>query len=221
MVIVLIIAAVFALVSEIVFEHKFPVEAIVIFVIIVINLTISFIQEFNANKALLALKQMTTPLTRVLRNNEQVQIPTSEIVVGDIVYLEEGNVIPADLRLFDLNNFRVQESSLTGESISTSKNENVCDLNLTIADRTNIAYASTVVTHGNSFGVVIAIGKNTEIGKIASMIEENKETIPPLKRKLNKVAKILSLIGAIVCLLILIIGSIHMFIHNEICNFTD
>lgn len=185
-------------------------EAIVILVIVALNTTISIIQEKKAASALEALKNMGAPTARVLREGEESQVPARELVAGDIVYLEDGSIVPADIRLIDSNNLKVQEASLTGESVPVEKDDDTCFAEDTaLGDRSNMAYSSSIVMYGNGTGVVVETGMHTEVGQIANLLEQQDEYETPLKQKLNSVGKILSIFGLCVCIVIFVIGSLY------------
>ena len=206
MVIILFIAMIFSLVMYFIDGEGLP-EAIVIFCVIVLNAAVGVIQEKKAADALEALKKMTAPNARVLRNGEESIVPASELVPGDIVYLEDGAIVPADIRIINDNNMSVQEASLTGESVPSPKDApTVLPEDAPLGDRVNMAYSSSVVMYGNAVGIVVGTGMNTEVGKIADMLKKQDDFQTPIKRKLNSVGKILTVIGLIVCVAIMIIG---------------
>ena len=204
MVLILIAAA---LISIFLGEYT---EAIVIGIIVLLDAVIGIIQEKKASDAIDALKNMSSPTARVLRQFEESIIPTKNLVPGDIVFIEDGNIVPADIRLIESSNLKIEEASLTGESVPSEKDaDDEVPENALLADRTNIAYASSIVSYGNGIGVVVATGMNTEVGKIAGMLDSENELETPLKQKLNAVGKKLSVVGIIVCILIFIIGFIY------------
>ena len=171
MVIILVIAMIFSLVMSFI-DGEGLAEAIVIFVVIVVNATVGVIQEKKAADSLEALKKMTAPNARALRNGEESIVPASELVPGDIVYLEDGCIVPADIRIINDNNMSIQEASLTGESLASQKDGKiVLPENAPLGDRVNMAYSSSIVTYGNGEGVVVGTGMNTEVGKIANMLK--------------------------------------------------
>ena len=185
-------------------------EGIVILVIIFINAIISIIQEKKALDAIDALRNMNAHYTTVIRGGKKKNILTKNVVVGDIVYLEDGNIVPADMRLIEENGLKVDESSLTGESVPVEKDANgILDESTTLADRTNMVYSSTIISYGTALGVVTATSKDTEVGSIATMLEDTNSIDTPLKRKLNKVGEILSIIGVLVAVLIFGIGLLY------------
>lgn len=182
-------------------------EALVIFAIVVMNTIIGIVQESKAQSSLEALRNMSAPSARVLRQGEESIVPASNLVPGDIVFLRDGDMVPADMRLIDTANLKIQEASLTGESVPSEKEcEDVLPENCTLGDRTNMAYSSSIVTYGRATGVVVATGMNTEVGNIAGYIEGENDLDTPLKRKMNSVGKTLTVVGLIICVAILAIG---------------
>ncbi len=185
-------------------------EAIVILIIVCLNAIIGIIEEKKASNALEALRNMSAPTARVLREGEESTISANLLVPGDIIYLEDGSIVPADIRLLKSSNLKIQESSLTGESIPSEKDfEDILPEDAVLGDRTNMAYTSSIVTYGNGLGVVVATGMNTEVGHIAKMLDDEDEFHTPLKEKLNSVGKTLSIVGIIVCILIFGIGYLY------------
>ena len=159
-------------------------EGVVILVIIFINAIISIIQEKKALDAIDALRNMNAHYTTVIRGGKKKNILTKNVVVGDIVYLEDGNIVPADMRLIEENGLKVDESSLTGESVPVEKDANgILDESTTLADRTNMVYSSTIISYGTALGVVTATSKATEVGSIATMLEDTDSIDTPLKKK--------------------------------------
>lgn len=204
MIIILFVAAI---VSYLLGEKA---EAIVILVIIIINIIISVFQEKKAENAVELLKSMNAPNVKVLRDGIRKIISAKELVIDDIVFIEDGDIVPADLRLLETSRLQIAEASLTGESVPVYKDENVVlDENTLLGDRVNMAYSSTIVTYGSGMGIVVAIGMDTEVGKIANMLENANELDTPLKQKLNKIGKILSLVGIVVSIIVFIIGLLY------------
>ena len=201
MIIVLIFAAI---VSGLVGE---PQDAIAIIVIVLLNAVIGFVQGFRAEKALAALKQLAAPSATVRRNGQIVLIPSDQLVPGDVVLLADGNLIPADLRLTHSAQLQVNEAALTGESLPVDKISNdLNDAELAIADRLNIAYKGTVVTRGRGEGIVTAIGMQTEIGKIATLLTEEDTTQTPLQRRMARFGKRLAILILCICAVIFVSG---------------
>jgi Ca2+-transporting ATPase len=175
------------------------VDTIIILVIVLLNAVIGFVQEYRAEKTMEALKKMATSKTNVVRDGGTHNIPSSELVPGDIVLLEAGQVTPADLRLVEVHSLRVEESSLTGESVAVDKVTNpVADDDAVIGDRVNMAYRGTTITNGRGKGIVVATGMDTEIGKIAAMLQED-GTRTPLQVRMADFSKKLSYLIFIIC----------------------
>lgn len=186
------------------------VEASVIFFIVVVNSIIGIIQEKKAQSSLAALKTMSAPTATVMRGGIEKIIPASELVIGDLVILASGDMVPADLRLIQSANLKIAEASLTGESIASEKNAKaVLSVDCPLGDRKNMAYTSSIVTYGRGSGIVTKTGMDTEIGQIAGMLENDDASDTPLKRKLNTVGKVLTIIGLIICVLIFAIGAFY------------
>ena len=210
MVLILIAAAAFSFVMSFFEDGEGLAECIVILVVVALNATVGVVQEKKAANALEALKNMTAPTARVLREGEESVVPASQLVPGDIVYLEDGCIVPADIRIIQDSNMKVQEAALTGESVPSEKDgPTVLPEDAPLGDRVNMAYSSSIVMYGNATGIVVGTGMNTEVGKIAGLLEEQDETDTPMKRKLNAVGKALSLVGLIVCVAIFAIGLIR------------
>ncbi len=181
-------------------------DTIVIIIIILLNAIIGFIQEYRAEKAMEALKKMASVRAIVNRDGKPVNIPSEELVPGDLVLLESGNVIPADMRLMDTQSLMINESALTGESVASNKNKELINgAEIPLGDRLNMAYISTLVNNGRGSGIVVSTGMNTEIGKIANMLQED-ETETPLKKRMADFGKKLSYIIFFICFLLFGIG---------------
>lgn len=181
-------------------------DALIILVIVLLNAILGFVQEYRAEKAMEALKKMAALNAQVIREGVAVSLPSSEIVPGDIVFLEAGNAVPADIRLTETYSLHIDESALTGESVPADKNEAVIEGgDIPLGDRFNIAYKGTLVTNGRARGVVVGTGMSTEIGKIASMLQED-ETVTPLQKRMTDFGKKLSYIILFICLLLLGVG---------------
>ena len=181
-------------------------DTIIIFVIIVLNATVGFIQEYRAEKAMDALKKMTVVQAHVIRDNQSLVISSSELVPGDVVILEAGNVTPADMRLMEAHSLRVDESSLTGESVPSEKiSAELSEKNIPLGDQLNMIFKGTLVTNGRAKGVVVATGMKTELGKIAGLLQE-KEAATPLQERMTKFGKNLSYIILLICLVLFVTG---------------
>ena len=196
-----------ALISVFVGETK---DAIVIMSIVVVNAMLGLYQEGKAEKALESLKKMASPTAKVLRDGKTQEIPAAQLVPGDVVILETGDIIPADLRLVESSNLKIEEASLTGESVPSEKKASIELADVTpLGDRRNMAYMSTIVTYGRGKGVVVETGGSTEIGKIATMIQSIDEESTPLQKKLNQLGKILGITVILVCIAVFGIGLIQ------------
>lgn len=170
------------------------VDSGVILGVVIINAVIGFIQEAKAEKAIESLKKMLSPSATTLRDGRKVVIPAEELVPGDVVFIQSGDKTPADLRLFKAKNLQIDEAPLTGESLPVNKTTGALDKELPVADRTNMAFSGTLVTYGQGSGLVAATGDNTEIGRIAGMLQEVKEIETPLIRKLATFSKVLMVV---------------------------
>ncbi len=194
MVIILLIAAVISTALAIYQkEYSNLFEGGIIFFIVILNATMGVIQENKAENALESLKKSTEPFCEVIRDGVQQKIKTVELVKGDIVVLEAGDIVPADLRLIETHSMKIDESSLTGESLTIEKNANLeLAQNTPLSERKNMAYSGTVVAYGRGMGVVAEIGTDTEFGKISVLIQTGKKELTPLQKSLNKIGKIIS-----------------------------
>jgi len=186
------------------------VDAIAIMAIVVLNSIMGLVQEGRAEQALAALKKMAAPNATVVRDGRQQIVPAADLAPGDVVVLETGNYVPADVRLTSSANLRVEEASLTGESVPVEKNaEQTIDPPVGIGDRLNCAYMSTIVTYGRGRGLVVATGMQTEIGKIAEMIQSTEEEPTPLQVKLEQLGKWLGIAALAVCGAVGVIGIVR------------
>lgn len=184
------------------------VDAIIILFVVILNAAIGVFQEYKAEKAIDALQQMTTPRSLVRRDGEVREINSEEIVPGDIIVIDAGRFIPADLRLIESANLQIEESALTGESVPSEKDANALheDPQTPLGDKSNMAYLSTLATYGRGEGVVVATAMDTEIGKIAKILDEDIEEMTPLQKRLNELGRILGFLAIGICVLIFIIG---------------
>ncbi len=186
------------------------IEAIVIMAIVVLNAAVGIIQESKAEEALAALKKMAAPEAHVLRDGHRIVVPSRELVPGDIVLLEAGNVVPADLRLLESMNLKIEEASLTGESLPVNKHaEETLNEEASLGDRRNSAYMSTLISYGRGAGLVVATGMQTEIGNIAEMLQSFEEEQTPLQRKLDQLGKMLGIASLIICGLVFLVGLVR------------
>lgn len=177
-------------------------DAVIIGVVVVLNATVGVLQEGKARKALDALKKLTSPRAMVLREGKPMELPAAELVTGDVVFLETGCQVPADLRLIQTTNLKVEESALTGEALPVEKDALFLvgkGVESPLGDRRNMAYMSTIVTYGRGMGIVSATGMHTEIGQIASLISTDKEELTPLQKRLGELGKVLSILSLGLC----------------------
>ena len=216
MIIVLIIAAIVSGVVGIL-EGEGVTDTIIILVVVIVNAIIGVAQENKAEKSLEALQKLSAHASKVVRNGNIVVVPSRELVQGDIVVLETGDYVPADLRIVEAVNLKSQESALTGESVPVEKTVDAISDEVGIGDRTNMLFSSSLITYGRGKGIVVETGMNTEVGKIAEIINSSEETTTPLQEKLNKLGKTLGIAALAICVFIFIIGwlygkePIHMF----------
>jgi P-type Ca2+ transporter type 2C len=181
-------------------------DTIVILIIVLLNAIIGFFQEYRAEKAMLALKQMAVTQARVLRDGSTTWLPAPELVPGDIVLLESGNAVPADLRIVESISLKIEEAALTGESHAADKITSSLEADdLPLGDKKNMAFKGTFVTHGRGTAVVIATGMQTELGRIAKMLQEE-ETLTPLQQRLAAFGKKLSVLVLLLCILFFVAG---------------
>lgn len=209
MILILLVAAVVSGVVG-VMEGEGLVDTFVILGILVLNAFIGAYQEKKAESSLEALKNLSAPETKVLRDGSVLQVPSRELVPGDIVILETGAVIPADLRLVEAINLKVQESALTGESLPVDKQTEALEgEDVPLGDRTNMAFSSGMVTYGRGRGIVVGTGMNTQVGKIADMLQQTADTETPMSRRLEQLGKTLGIAALIICAVIFIVGILY------------
>ncbi|TFG79054.1 MAG: ATPase, partial [Chrysiogenales bacterium] len=183
------------------------IEAVAILAIVVLNATLGVIQDRRAEEALAALKKLAAPEAQVLRDGSRRGIPGPEIVPGDIVFIEAGNFVPADLRLVEAVNLRLEEAALTGESVPVQKDANIrLEANVPLGDRKNTAFMGTLVNSGRGRGIVVSTGMHTQIGLIAEMLQNVKEETTPLQKRLDGLGKVLGGAALAVCALVFAIG---------------
>ena len=194
------------------------VESLVIFIVLMINSVVAVVQTKRAESSLDALRQMSAPSAKVLRNGEKTSIPARELVVGDIVSLEAGDFIPADGRLIDVQNLRVEEGMLTGESEPVEKFSDVIEGEVALGDRKNMVFSSSLVVYGRADFLVTAIAEQTEIGKIAQMLETAEAKQTPLQQKLEKFGKQLGWAILALCALIFAVQILRLFTTNQTAN---
>lgn len=210
MIIILILASVVSAgVSYLQGENDY-IDSVIIIAIVILNAIMGVMQEAKAEKSIEALKQMTPPKAKVTRNNgESKEVNAEELVPGDIIVLEAGNYVPADCRLLESHNLKIEESSLTGETEGVLKDADmIAKKDVALGDMKNLAFMTSIVVNGSGKAVVTEVGMNTKVGKIANMIIEDKEPETPIQKKLAQVGKILGLTCLAICVLIFIIGMI-------------
>ena len=209
MIIVLIIAAIVSGIVGVA-QGEGITDTIIILIVVIANAIIGVAQEAKAEKSLEALQKLSGHEAKVIRDGNIQTIPARELVEGDIVVLDTGDYIPADLRIFEAVNLKAQESSLTGESVPVEKQASaINEEELPIGDRANMLFSSSLVTYGRGKGIVVETGMNTEVGKIAEMLSGTEEQETPLQKKLNALGKTLGIVSLVICIIIFIIGIIQ------------
>lgn len=201
----LILLLVFAGILSLALGEK--IESIAIFVIILLNAILGFVQEYRAEKAIVALKKISAPTAKVLRDGKEQKIPAREVVPGDILSLESGDIVSADSRIIELSSLQIDEASLTGESVPSKKVTEPFKLGTSIADQENMAFMGTVVTYGKGKSIVVSTGMKTELGKIATSLQTTKETKTPLQIKFEQLAKQIGIITIALITIVLILGT--------------
>ena len=208
MILVLLVAAVVSM-----FAHSGdpdPTDAIIILAVVLLNAVLGVFQESKAEEAIEALKKMASPVASVLRDGHMEHIKGEDIVVGDVVILEAGDVVPADMRLFEVNTVKIEESALTGESVPVDKDLEIPSGDeVGIGDRTNMAFSSTNVTYGRAVGVVTSTGMNTEVGKIAHMLANTEEGKTPLQENQDALGKWLTIMILVIAVVIFVVGMLR------------
>ena len=185
-------------------------DSIIIIGIVIVNAALGVFQEYRASKAMEALKKMASPTAKVLREGNRITIPATELVPGDIVFLETGDYVPADMRLLETVNLKVEEAALTGESVPVEKHGDVTFKDeVGLGDRINLGFMSTIVTYGRGTGLVTGTGMNTVIGKIAELIQSVEEESTPLQRKLAEFGKYLGIACLVICGIVFVMGLIR------------
>ena len=208
MILVLLVAAVVSM-----FAHSGepdPTDAIIILAVVLLNAILGVFQESKAEEAIEALKKMASPVASVLRDGHVEHVKGEDIVVGDVVVLEAGDVVPADMRLFEVNTVKIEESALTGESVPVDKDLVIpTGDEVGIGDRTNMAFSSTNVTYGRAVGVVTSTGMNTEVGKIANMLANTEEGKTPLQENQDALGKWLTIMILVIAVIIFVVGMLR------------
>lgn len=207
MIIILIASAIVSAIVTMLNGSNDYLDSIIIVTIVVVNAIMGTIQEAKAEKSIEALKQMSSPVAKVKRAGNIISVPSEEIAIGDIIILEAGNYVPADCRIIKSFNLKIEESSLTGETIPILKDENVKlfgDCNT--GDMLNMAFGTTIITNGSGEAIVVETGMNTKVGKIAKMIIDNESPETPIQKKLGQVGKTLGIGCLVICAIIFVIG---------------
>ena len=200
--ILILIAA--AIVSIFIGEIK---DSIVILSIVIVNAVLGIYQEGKAERALEALQKITSPTAKVIRNGYLDIVPASNLVPGDLIVIEAGDIVPADIRLMESSNLKIDEASLTGESVPVEKKcHKVYKEDMSLGDRDNMVFMSTIATYGRAKGIVVETGHSTEIGRIATQIQSFEEELTPLQKKLNELGKYLGLLTIAVCIVVFTVG---------------
>lgn len=210
MVLILLVAAAVSGVMG-VLHNEGLLDTYIILGILIVNAIIGVVQERKAESSLEALNKMSSPHSKVFRNGEVAEISAVEIVPGDIVVLDTGDIVPADLRLTEIANLKIQESSLTGESVPVLKNTKQLesDEDIPLGDRENMAFSTGMVTYGRGRGIVVATAMNTEVGKIADMLQHTESTETPMKQRLEQLGKVLGYAALAICALIFVVGILY------------
>jgi len=207
MVIILLIAAAISFVTALIEKNGEYLDPIIILGIVILNAVMGVVQEGRAEKAIASLKKMTAPKATVIRDGTEKKIDAQDVVVGDIILISAGDMIPADARVIESVGLKTSESALTGESLPVSKNaEIIVNKNAAVGDRKNMIFSSTVVVEGSARAVVTSIGMNTQVGSIAGLLESQETPMTPLQIRLEKVGKILGLVCLAICVIIFIMG---------------
>ncbi len=206
MLIILIISAILSAIVSIKTGETFT-DTIIILIVVFLNAILGVLQESKAEKAIDALKQMSLPYIKVRRNGIVSSVKTEELVIGDIVLLEAGDYVPADMRIIESHSLRVEESALTGESLPVDKiTDKIESKEVSLADRINMLYSGSNVAYGRGEAIVVATGMDTELGKIAKSLSNQESEITPLQKKINELSKVLSVIVVVITLIMIIVG---------------
>lgn len=191
-------------------------DVVIILLVVLLNALIGMVQEVKAQTSLDALKSLSAPESLVIRDGKRIKIKSADLVPGDVVLLEEGDTIGADLRLVETINLKANESSLTGESVPASKDASITfSGTVALGDQINMAFMSTQVSYGRGKGIVVATGMKTEIGKIASALDQQDEDKTPLQKTLAKLSSVMGLITLLIVVLVLAVDIIYIFVHHE------
>ena len=204
MIIILIIAAV----VSIIVEPGDWIDSLIIVIVVMMNAILGVVLESHAEKSLESLQELSAPQSKVLRDGVKQTIASKELVPGDIIILETGDMIPSDARLIEAYNLKVDESALTGESVPVEKTTDPISQDVVIGDQTNMVFSSTVVTYGRGKAIVTSTGMKNEVGKIAGMLNESEKELTPLQVKLNEIGKTIGLLCIVICVIVFILESL-------------
>ena len=208
-IIVLIIAAIVSGIVGVA-EGEGITDTVIILIVVLLNAIIGVVQESKAEKSLEALKRLSAHAAKVIREGKEQVIPARELVPGDLVVIETGDYISSDLRIVEAINLKSQEASLTGESVPVEKKvEEIKETEVGIGDRKNMLFSSSLITYGRGKAIVVETGMNTEVGKIADMINETEKQETPLQKRLNSLGKTLGIAALTICAVIFVIGLLH------------
>ena len=210
MIIMLIVAAVISALTSMAQGEADFADVIIICFVVVVNAVLGVVQESKAEEALAALQEMSAAQSKVVRDGEVVTVPSSELVVGDLVILEAGDSVPADCRIIESASMKIEEAALTGESVPVNKIATVLDVldegkDVPLGDRKNMCYMGSTVVYGRGRAVVVATGMDTEMGKIADALTRAEDEETPLQKKLDELSKILSIICIVICALVFVV----------------
>lgn len=209
MIIILIIASIVSAVISYLQGENDYIDSIIIIAIVILNALMGVIQEAKAEKSIEALQEMTPPKAKVIREGKTYEINAQDVVIGDIVILEAGNYVPADGRIIESFNLKIEESSLTGETEPVLKDaDKICKRDIPLGDMNNMAFMTSIIVNGHGKAVVTEIGMDTRVGKIANMMIENEAPETPIQKKLSQVGKVLGIVCLAICLIIFMIGLI-------------
>lgn len=211
----LIIILLISAIISIIIDPSEWVDSLIIFVVVIVNAILGVYQENKAEKSLDALRSMSSPNTKVFRNNSLISIPSNEVVVGDIMYVEAGDSISADGRIIECSNLKVDEAVLTGESVPVDKDNNELSDYKQIGDATSMLFSSTCVTNGKAKALVTNVGMNTEVGKIAGMLNDTTNQKTPLQDKLAQVGKLIGILALVVCIIVFILEMVAVYKHGK------
>ena len=212
MIIVLIIAAIVSGIVGVA-EGEGITDTIIILAVVLVNAIIGVAQENKAEKSLEALQKLSSHVAKVMRNGKLEVVQSKDLVPGDIVILDTGDYVPADLRIIEAINLKSQEAALTGESVPVEKkSDKIDDEKIGIGDRINMLFSSSLITYGRGKAVVVETGMNTEVGKIADIINTAEDQGTPLQQKLNKLGKTLGIVALVICAIMFGIGT---FLYNK------